>query len=144
MRIAHLLEKEQFDAVDLMAQITGLDSADIVFVKIVFKGFIPFTIRSIRKIAKGFEVDAITIGKNKIMINKPLCLKTKSDLALICHELTHIMQIRKLGLVRFFIKYMKEYRHNLKKYPSQKAYNEISFEEEAVRNQLAFLEEYKK
>ena len=48
------------------------------------------------------------------------------------HEMIHVEQYRKYGLIRFLFRYFKEYfRFRLKGYTHYQAYLEISFEKEA-------------
>lgn len=48
------------------------------------------------------------------------------------HEMVHLEQIEKLGMIKFYFLYLKEYFMNLIKYRNHtKAYENISFEIEA-------------
>lgn len=53
---------------------------------------------------------------------------------LLRHELTHVRQIGRVGLLRFYGRYLTEYLANRRAgLPSHEAYRRISFEEEAER-----------
>jgi hypothetical protein len=52
--------------------------------------------------------------------------------ALLRHELTHVRQMRDLGVIRFLWRYLREYlRNRLGGMSADAAYRNISFEEEA-------------
>lgn len=60
----------------------------------------------------------------------------KPDEILINHEMIHVAQIRKLGVLRFYFHYMREYFLNrLKGQKHNEAYRSISFEKEAYEKQ---------
>jgi hypothetical protein len=53
---------------------------------------------------------------------------------LLRHELTHVRQVNRVGLLRFYGRYLAEYLANRRAgLPSHVAYRRISFEEEAER-----------
>ena len=70
------------------------------------------------------SVAAITLGRR-------IYARELSE-ALLWHELTHVRQMRRLGLVRFAWRYVGEYVGNLRSGMSASdAYRNISFEREA-------------
>lgn len=59
--------------------------------------------------------------------------------ALLAHEMTHYRQIRSLGIVRFYLRYLREYLAGRGRGLShQEAYREISFEREAFAGGAAW------
>jgi len=120
-----------------MSQIIGLSVKDIenINVSINPKYLRPY-IKALGKV--DFNIDGMAMTKNRIVLVKPL--RGRKLYGLICHEACHIRQMRELGFFKFFIKYMKEYALNIKKYKTLKqAYVNISFEKEAYYNQGRYL-----
>lgn len=71
-------------------------------------------------------VVAITLGR-RIWIRAG----ARTD-ALLRHELTHVRQMRDLGILRFGCRYLREYvRNRVNGMPADDAYRNISFEREA-------------
>lgn len=55
---------------------------------------------------------------------------------LVNHEMIHVEQIKRLGVLKFYYLYLKEYfGMRFKGLDHQHAYHEISFEKEAYENQ---------
>lgn len=55
---------------------------------------------------------------------------------IIRHEMVHVRQVRKLGWLRFYASYIAEYfRLRLRGHKHDGAYRQISFEQEAYRDQ---------
>ena len=70
-------------------------------------------------------VDAITIGRRIYM--------TGEDETLLRHELVHVQQIARVGVIRFYSRYVIEYIRNRRSgMSSHEAYANISFEKEAL------------
>src|SRR5690242_20220765 len=70
-------------------------------------------------------VDGITIGR-RIYMN---C----EDETLLRHELVHVRQIARVGVIRFYSRYVVEYIRNRRRgMSSHDAYAHISFEKEAL------------
>lgn len=60
----------------------------------------------------------------------------KPGVKIINHELVHILQVRREGMVRFYFNYLKEYiQYRLKGFKHNEAYLAISYEVEAYSNQ---------
>ena len=58
--------------------------------------------------------------------------------ALLWHELAHVAQINRLGLLRFYWRYAGEYvRHRRAGLPAAEAYRNISFEQQALAAERA-------
>ena len=71
-------------------------------------------------------VIAITLGRRIWVRSAPV------EESLLRHELTHVRQMRDLGLIVFGWRYLFEYfRHRLSGMPGDAAYRNISFEQEA-------------
>ena len=78
------------------------------------------------------------VGKN-ITIYPFIFLMTSKQQAMndkiLNHEYIHILQVRKLGWLKFYSSYILEYAKNLFKYRDmEKAYENISYEVEAYQN----------
>jgi len=96
------------------------------------------------------SVHGITFGKRIFIAPKHLSLNQNNFLKLpedlIAHEITHTLQYRREGFVKFFYKYLLSYRRNLcakKKWNAaarQEAYFEIPFEIEARATAARFVE----
>jgi len=96
------------------------------------------------------SVHGITFGKRIFIAPKHLSLNQNNFLKLpedlIAHEITHTLQYRREGFVKFFYKYLLSYRRNLcakKKWNAaarQEAYLEIPFEIEARATAARFVE----
>jgi len=84
-----------------------------------------------RLILKLFNASAITFGK-RIYFSKPLNQNDTSTIFLIAHELVHVEQYKKNGVILFLLKYLRELIRNLIIHRSFiTAYKNISFEEDA-------------
>ena len=81
-------------------------------------------------------VVAITLGRRIYLAGRALGSDVEGTLR---HELEHVMQINRLGLVRFYFQYLMEYiRNRLAGLSASQAYREISFEREARAAEEAF------
>ena len=76
------------------------------------------------------DVVAITIGKRVFL--SPLLPETEYE-RILRHERVHVEQMARLGITRFFIRYLREYVANRRAglHPDE-AYRRISFEQEAL------------
>jgi hypothetical protein len=84
----------------------------------------------LRPFLRGYN--AITLGR-RIYI-APDLLKRKQELIerTLRHELAHVRQIARLGVFRFYWRYLSEYlRYRWNRMSHQQAYDAISFEREA-------------
>lgn len=62
--------------------------------------------------------------------------ETRPGIKTINHELIHIQQVRRDGLIRFYFNYLKEYsQFRMKGIPHREAYLSISYEVEAYSHQ---------
>jgi hypothetical protein len=78
-------------------------------------------------------VIGVTLGRTVYL--SPRVLKKDRDglMSLLRHELTHVAQMRRLGLIRFLLRYGSEYvAHRRRGLSSHEAYTSISFEREAL------------
>jgi hypothetical protein len=76
------------------------------------------------------DVVAITLG-GRVYVRADAVLSNLE--AVVRHELVHVSQVRRLGLIRFYWSYLAEYiRHRRAGMSSSQAYSNISFEREAV------------
>jgi hypothetical protein len=76
------------------------------------------------------DVIAITLGRRVYLSETLEGLARERILA---HELVHVAQIERVGLVRFYVRYLREYLGNrLEGMPASEAYRRISFEQEAL------------
>ena len=103
-----------------------------------------------KTLTKLISVHGITIGKH-IFIKPTLLSLNRNNLPklpedLIAHEITHVLQYRREGFLKFLYKYLADFWRNLrakKKWDSasrHKAYLEIPFEIEARRAAARFIE----
>lgn len=78
------------------------------------------------------DVAGITLGR-RIFLTKGIVARTNGEVdALLRHELVHVRQTIRLGLLRFLVLYLGEYVRNLSRGMSlSDAYRNISFEREA-------------
>ncbi|HYC60146.1 MAG TPA: DUF4157 domain-containing protein [Thermoanaerobaculia bacterium] len=77
------------------------------------------------------DVVGITLGRRIYLSAKAA---PASAARLLRHELAHVRQINRLGLLRFYWRYMYEFGLHFARVRSiSKAYDLISFEQEAVR-----------
>ncbi len=96
------------------------------------------------------SVHGITFGRRIFITSRLLSfnqnnlLKLPEDLA--AHEITHVLQYRREGFIKFFYKYLTSFGRNLQKRKKwdavsrQNAYLEIPFEVEARRVAAKFVE----
>lgn len=79
-------------------------------------------------------VIAITLGRT-VYLSENLLGRGEDDvMKIVRHELAHVQQVLKLGLIRFLFRYAKEYLTNRRRgMASFAAYEAISFEVEARR-----------
>jgi hypothetical protein len=96
------------------------------------------------------SVHGITFGRRifitsgLLSFNQNNLLKLPEDLA--AHEITHVLQYRREGFIKFFYKYLTSFWRNLQKRKKwdavsrQNAYLEIPFEIEARRVAAKFVE----
>jgi hypothetical protein len=76
------------------------------------------------------DVIAITLGRRVYLSDKLAGVERERILA---HELVHVAQIERVGWLRFYGRYLREYIANRRKGMSaSEAYRRISFEEEAL------------
>jgi len=76
------------------------------------------------------DVIAITLGRCVYLSEK---LAGSEREGILAHELVHVAQIERVGLLRFYGRYLTEYIANRRKgMPPAEAYRRISFEEEAL------------
>lgn len=93
-----------------------------------------------RMIMTLFGASAITFG-DKIYFAERLDQSNFFNMALIGHELVHVEQYKKLGMVRFLIRYLLEFVVNLRKERTcRKAYMAIPFEREAYQTEEMILD----
>ena len=80
------------------------------------------------------DVIGITLGRRIYLAPHVAAMPPAQAERLIRHELAHVRQIQRLGLIRFLWQYGREYvRHRRAGMSSAAAYDAISFEEEARR-----------
>lgn len=94
------------------------------------------------------KIEGITIGKRIYILPKNFWLsesrKLRLDEELAVHEITHVLQYRRVGFLKFFRIYLNDYFSNLRrkkswsKYARAEAYFEIPFEIEARRTASIF------
>ena len=96
------------------------------------------------------SVHGITFG-SRIFIKPVLISLNRNNLPklpedLVAHEITHVLQYRREGFLKFFYKYLTSYWRNLRQkknwnaFSRQEAYLEIPFEIEARRAAEKFIE----
>lgn len=78
------------------------------------------------------NVIAITLGR-RVYLSRRLLDEGEARLeAIVRHELVHVAQVRRLGLIRFLVRYAREYvAHRRRGLDADAAYAAISFEVEA-------------
>ena len=96
------------------------------------------------------SVHGITFGKRIFIAPRLVSLNQKKlpklPESLAAHEITHVLQYRQEGFVKFFYKYLRDFCRNLKKKEKwdsdsqQQAYLEIPFEIEAREAAACFIE----
>ncbi len=75
------------------------------------------------------SVNAITLGRVILVRRRALA---RHGAALVAHELVHVMQYQRLGMLRFLGRYLSEYVRGLWRFRRHRlAYMAISFEEQA-------------
>lgn len=89
------------------------------------------------------SVNGITFGRRIFIFPRFLSLNQNNQLKLpeelAVHEIAHVLQYRRVGFIKFFYFYMRDYWQNLRKkeqwnlHARQQAYLEIPFEVEARR-----------
>lgn len=100
------------------------------------------------------KIYAITIGENIFVAPEFVSLETtgrrKIHLELAAHEITHVVQFKREGFLKFFYKYLKSYLINLREQKTwdaaarQQAYLDIPFEIEAREAAARFVERNRK
>jgi Domain of unknown function (DUF4157) len=76
------------------------------------------------------DVVAITLGRRVYLSAKILPASTERILR---HELAHVRQVNRLGLLRFYWRYLAEFAgHFARERSVDRAYHRLSFEREAV------------
>ncbi|MGA7613913.1 MAG: DUF4157 domain-containing protein [Thermoanaerobaculia bacterium] len=76
---------------------------------------------------------AITLGRRIYLSGEAVSLLRAGSTEILRHELVHVEQARRLGLIRFLVRYLFEYvRNRLRRLPPAAAYAAISFEVEAA------------
>ncbi len=96
------------------------------------------------------KIHGITIGRNIFITPKFVSLGEndllKLHVELAAHEITHVLQYRRLGFIKFFYKYFRDFARNLRREGSlnaasrRQAYLEIPFEIEARETAARFVE----
>lgn len=78
------------------------------------------------------SVVAITLGR-RIYVSPAIELRPREEIErLIRHELVHVRQVNRLGLLRFLWQYLREYVHHRRSgLSASQAYHQLSFEREA-------------
>jgi hypothetical protein len=77
-------------------------------------------------------VIGITLGRTIYVSEQYVASSAEKVERLLRHELTHVRQVNRLGVIRFLIQYVAEYVRNLRSgMRSSEAYRRISFEVEA-------------
>lgn len=90
----------------------------------------PLIIIKNSKLARALKVDGIVLYPF-IMFSSPI-----PNQILINHELVHVDQIKRVGVLRFYFTYLKEYTlHRWRGIPHHQAYMDISYEKEAYEKQ---------
>jgi hypothetical protein len=78
-------------------------------------------------------VIGITLGRSVFISPKMIERGDEEVRRLVRHELAHVRQVQQLGLIRFLVRYVREYfRHRRNGMSRSQAYAEISFEKEAL------------
>lgn len=95
-----------------------------------------------------FKIEGITIGRRIYILPRNFWLSESSrlriDEELAVHEITHVLQYRRVGFLSFFRVYLKDYYANLRRkkkwdwYARAEAYFEIPFEIEARQTASKF------
>ena len=71
-------------------------------------------------------------GVAGITLGRRIYIEGANPESILRHELVHVGQIQRLGLIRFYWTYIREYVANLRRgLPSAEAYRRISLEKEA-------------
>lgn len=84
------------------------------------------------------DVIGITLGRRIYLSPRVAAMPSAKAEQLIRHELAHVRQIQRLGLMRFLWRYGREYvRHRRAGLSSAAAYDAISFEQEARAAELS-------
>ncbi|MCU1348805.1 MAG: hypothetical protein JWO56_1835 [Acidobacteria bacterium] len=79
------------------------------------------------------DVVGITLGRGIYLSPRMLDRPREEVERLVRHELAHVRQVARLGLLRFLWRYAAEWIRNRRKgMPAAQAYSEISFEIEAT------------
>ena len=94
-------------------------------------------------VTRRFRIDGITFGRRVYIqperIRKEGPKKLRISGALAVHEIAHVLQYRRDGFIRFLVKYLTNYRRNLKDSATKdenarlQAYLDIGYEIEARR-----------
>lgn len=93
----------------------------------------PFWLRPF--IAKG--VAGITLGRRVYLDPSVAALPREQVVAILHHEIVHVNQYRRHGIFGFIARYAFEYlRNRLRGMSALDAYREISFEKEAMAEEL--------
>ena len=81
-------------------------------------------------VAKIFKVEGIVLYPFVLFASQ------NPSTTLMNHEMIHVMQIKKHGLMTFYFSYLKQYiKFRIKGLNHQNSYHSISFEIEAYKNQ---------
>ena len=95
------------------------------------------------------RIDAITLGR-RVLVAPNHVRRGRGDGAravagrLMAHEVAHLLQAERAGLVRFLLAYLREYWNGMRRAPKWdaaahwRAYAEISFEREARAAERAY------
>ena len=87
------------------------------------------------------RADAFTLGRRVFLSRHSARLLTErgpEGEALLAHEMAHVEQFRRLGVLPFLIRYVGEYQHGRRRGRDHaQAYTQISFEREAREKELS-------
>lgn len=105
--------------------------------------------RAVRLLTGRARIDAITFGRRVLVAPRHL----RPDVAgnaravagrLMAHEVAHLLQAERAGLLRFLLAYLREYLKGMSRQPKWdaaahwRAYSEISYEREAREAERAY------
>jgi len=138
MKVKDLIDGISGNYINKISELTGLSVDAILNVKIKTKKSFISRISKIAISPVGGE--SCVIDKNTIILTIDFDKRKIQDLALLCHELTHIEQMRRIGTAKFITSYLKEYISNTKHYSTlEECYKNISYEKDAYDRQKNFI-----
>jgi hypothetical protein len=103
--------------------------------------------RAVGCLTRRFRIDAITLGRRVLVAPRRLRRGAGGRAvagALMAHELAHLLQAERRGLMPFLLAYLREYLRGMRRAPKWdaaahwRAYSEISFEREARAAERAY------